>query len=88
MLCRVPGETKEVGWVGVTAGDGTPGTIGGSGFVRWKVKLQDRNIYLRFPDLSGKLQQGVPTSQLLPDKLPTCSDRTELNRWVDAHRKA
>jgi hypothetical protein len=82
--CRVPGETAEVGWVGVSAGDGTPGTIGGSGFVRWKVRLADRNVYLRFPDLPGALAAGTPTSRLLPTTLPTCADRIELNRWIDA----
>ena len=84
VLCRVPGETKDVGWVGVTAGTGAPGQIGGSGFVRWKVRLADRNVYLRFPDLKGKLASGEPTSERLPTTLPSCSGRAQLNRLLDA----
>jgi hypothetical protein len=84
VLCRVPGETVDVGWVGVSAGDGTPGKIGGSGFVRWKVRLQDRNVYLRFPGLAGKLALGEPTAQLLPSTLPSCAGRIQLNHFVDA----
>lgn len=84
VLCRVPRETKDVGWVGVSAGDGTPGKIGGSGFIRWKVRLQDPNVYLRFPKLPGKLATGEPTSQLLPGSLPTCANQTQLNRYIDA----
>jgi hypothetical protein len=83
VLCRVPGETGDVGWVGVSAGDGTPGQIGGSGFVRWKVRLADRNVYLRFPNLPGKLATGEPTSTRLPSALPSCADRGQLNHWVD-----
>jgi hypothetical protein len=86
VLCRVPGETEDVGWVGVSAGDGTPGKIGGSGFVRWKVRLQDRNVYLRFPDLPGRLASGEPTAERLPSSLPTCANRAELNHWVDAQQ--
>jgi hypothetical protein len=86
VLCRVPGETDDLGWVGVSAGDGTPGKIGGSGFVRWKVRLADRNVYLRFPDLTGKLATGEPTDQRLPTTLPGCADRTQLNRYVDAQK--
>jgi hypothetical protein len=86
VICRVPGETADVGWVGVSAGDGTPGKIGGSGFVRWKVKLADRNVYLRFPDLPGKLGTGDPTAELLPTTLPGCANRAQLNRLLDAQR--
>jgi hypothetical protein len=84
VLCRAPGETANVGWVGVSTGNGTPGQIGGSGFIRWKMRLQDLNVYLRFPNLPGKLSLGEPTSQLLPATLPSCADRIQLNRYVDA----
>jgi hypothetical protein len=86
VLCQVPrstGADRSEGWVGVSVG-AAAGRISGSGFVRWKVRLHDRNVYLRFPGLAGKLADGEPTDQALPTTLPGCANRAQLNRQVDA----
>jgi hypothetical protein len=86
VLCQVPrrpaDQAHREAWAGVMVNPGQAG-VSGTGFVRWRFVGQDRNVYLRFPGLTGALAQGTWSQAALPSTLPACPDRTALVALVD-----